>query len=127
MVFLHTMIIPEVVPVMKALQRFYGIGPTIASQICARLTIYKTARLGELSQKQLTQVQQELSKLTIENDLHKSIVDNIRRLRDMGTYRGRRHAMGLPVRGQNTRTQAKTAKKLNRVERGFGGRYQRQM
>ncbi|RVD80247.1 mitochondrial 37S ribosomal protein uS13m [Arthrobotrys flagrans] len=121
MVFLHSMIIAEGVPIFNALQRFYGIGPNIASRICAKLTIYRTAKLGELSQKQLTQVQQELSKLTIENDLHKSIVDNIARLKEMGTYRGRRHAMGLPVRGQGTRTQAKTAKKLNRVERGFSG------
>ncbi|KAK6531995.1 hypothetical protein TWF694_003158 [Orbilia ellipsospora] len=122
MVFLHSMMIHESVPIFKALQRFYGIGPNVANRLCAKLTLYRTAKLGELSQKQLTQVQQELSKLTIENDLHKSIVDNIRRLKDMGTLRGRRHAMGLPVRGQRTQTQAKTAKKLNRVERSMGAR-----
>ncbi|KAF3910977.1 hypothetical protein AA313_de0201152 [Arthrobotrys entomopaga] len=114
--------IHESVPIFSALQKFYGIGPNVASRLCAKLTLYRSAKLGELSQKQLTQVQQELSKLTIENDLHKSIVDNIRRLKDMGTLRGRRHAMGLPVRGQRTQTQAKTAKKLNRVERSMGAR-----
>ncbi|KAF3901422.1 hypothetical protein ABW21_db0200536 [Orbilia brochopaga] len=127
MVFLHSMVIPEVVPVMNALQRFYGIGPNVAARLCARLTIHRTARLGELSQKQLTSVQQELSKLTIENDLHKNIVENIRRLKDMGNYRGRRHALSLPVRGQNSKTQIKTAKKLNRVERGRSGVWQRTM
>ena len=55
--------------------------------------------------------------MKIENDLRRELVDNIKRLRDMGTYRGRRHAMGLPVRGQRTRTQTATAQKMNRVER----------
>ncbi|EWC43919.1 hypothetical protein DRE_01271 [Drechslerella stenobrocha 248] len=127
MVFLHSMVIPDAALVMNALQRFYGIGPNVAARICARLTIHRTARLGELSQKQLTSVQQELSKLTIENDLHKSVVQNIQRLKDMGNYRGKRHAMGLPVRGQQTQTQVKTAERLNRVERGRSMRYQKQI
>lgn len=59
----------------------------------------------------------ELSTMTIENDARKIVQDNIKRLRDIGTYRGRRHAMGLPVRGQRTRTQISTARKLNQVER----------
>ena len=56
--------------------------------------------------------------MTIENDARRIVQDNIKRLRDMGTYRGRRHAMGLPVRGQRTRTQIETAKKFNRLDRG---------
>ncbi|KAK6343903.1 hypothetical protein TWF696_007557 [Orbilia brochopaga] len=124
MVFLHSMVIPETVSVMSGLQRFYGIGPNIAARICARVTIHRTALLGELSQKQLTSVQQELSKLTIENDLHRTVVENIRRLKEMGNYRGRRHALRLPVRGQNTKTQVNTAKKLNKVERGRTGIWQ---
>ncbi|KAG9808232.1 hypothetical protein KCU63_g22112, partial [Aureobasidium melanogenum] len=59
----------------------------------------------------------ELQNLTIENNLRRKLQDNIKRLRDMGTYRGRRHAMSLPVRGQRTRTQIATARKLNRVVR----------
>lgn len=55
--------------------------------------------------------------MTIENDARRIVQDNIRRLRDMGTYRGKRHAMGLPVRGQNTRSQIKTAQRLNRIDR----------
>lgn len=56
--------------------------------------------------------------MTIENDARRIVQDNIKRLRDMGTIRGRRHAMGLPVRGQRTRNQIETAKKLNQLERG---------
>jgi len=55
--------------------------------------------------------------MKIDNDALKQVRDNIKRLRDMGTYRGRRHAMGLPVRGQNTRSQIITARKLNKLER----------
>lgn len=55
--------------------------------------------------------------MTIENDARKIMLENIKRLRDLGTYRGRRHAMNLPVRGQKTRTQTETTKKLNRIDR----------
>lgn len=55
--------------------------------------------------------------MKIENDLRRELRQNIIRLRDMGTYRGRRHAMGMPVRGQRTRTQTVTAGKFNRVDR----------
>lgn len=55
--------------------------------------------------------------MTIESDLRRKVQDDIARLRDMGTYRGRRHAMGLPVRGQRTRSQILTARKYNKVVR----------
>jgi small subunit ribosomal protein S13 len=73
--------------------------------------------MGTLPPKTLTALTAELSTMTIEGDARRIVQDNIKRLRDMGTYRGRRHAMGLPVRGQKTRNQVETAKKLNRVER----------
>ena len=75
--------------------------------------------MGSLSQRAVTALTGELSAMTIENDARKIVQDNIKRLRDIGTYRGRRHAMNLPVRGQNTRGQIMTARKLNKVER-FG-------
>lgn len=56
--------------------------------------------------------------MTIEGDLVRKVRGDISRLRDMGSYRGRRHAMGLPVRGQRTRTQVLTARKLNKIDRG---------
>jgi small subunit ribosomal protein S13 len=73
--------------------------------------------MGTLPAKTVTALTAELSTMTIDNDARRVVQDNIKRLRDMGTYRGRRHAMGLPVRGQNTRNQISTARKLNIVER----------
>lgn len=74
-------------------------------------------KVGSLPQRTVTALTAELSSMTIENDARKLVQDNIKRLRDIGTVRGRRHAMGLPVRGQRTRNQIQTARKLNRVER----------
>ena len=73
--------------------------------------------MGTLPPKIITALTAELSTMTIENDARRLVQDNIKRLRDMGTYRGRRHAMGLPVRGQQTRNQIANARKLNKVER----------
>ena len=63
------------------------------------------AKVGALANKQIQDMTAELSNMTIENDLRRKVREDIKRLRDMGTYRGRRHAMGLPARGQNTRGQ----------------------
>ncbi|OTA83084.1 hypothetical protein M434DRAFT_400788 [Hypoxylon sp. CO27-5] len=104
--------------VKKALESFYGLGPQISARIMAKYTIHPLARLGTVAPKTITALTAELSTMTIENDARRIVQDNIKRLRDMGTYRGRRHAMGLPVRGQRTRTQIETAKKLNCLERG---------
>ena len=71
----------------------------------AKFNIHKTARIGALGEKQVNGLASELAELTLESDLKGQMQNNIKRLRDMGTYRGRRHAMGLPVRGQRTRTQ----------------------
>jgi small subunit ribosomal protein S13 len=84
----------------------------------AKYCIHPLARLETLPPKVVTSLTAELSTMTIDNDARRIVQDNIKRLRDMGTYRGRRHAMGLPVRGQNTRAQISTAKKLNVLERG---------
>jgi small subunit ribosomal protein S13 len=73
--------------------------------------------MGALPPKIITALTAELSTMTIESDARKLVQDNIKRLRDMGTYRGRRHAMGLPARGQRTRNQIESAKRLNMIER----------
>ena len=101
----------------------------------AKFHIHQTAKVGALKDRQINDLAGELSTMTLENDLRRQLVDNIKRLRDMGSYRGRRHAMGLPVRGQRTRTQVRllcerdsgigtdmvvqivTARKLNKIER----------
>ncbi|KAI0024373.1 ribosomal protein S13 [Xylariomycetidae sp. FL0641] len=109
--------------VRKALESFYGLGPQLAARIMAKHTIQPLARLGTLPPKTHTALTAELSTMTIENDARRIVQDNIRRLKDMGCYRGRRHAMGLPVRGQRTRNQIVTARKFNQIERG--GTYSR--
>ncbi|KAI1907957.1 hypothetical protein LOZ53_001938 [Ophidiomyces ophidiicola] len=83
----------------------------------ARHHVHPTATVGELGNQQVLNITSELSNMKIENDLRREILDNIRRLKDIGTTRGKRHALGLPVRGQKTRSQIKTAIKLNRLER----------
>ncbi|RPB24882.1 ribosomal protein S13 [Terfezia boudieri ATCC MYA-4762] len=117
MVFIGGINIPEGVLVKKALTGFYGVGPNVAARLCAKLAIHDRALVEDLSISKTTAVTLELTKMPIESDLRRKIQEDIKRLRDMGTYRGRRHAMSLPVRGQNTRSQINTARKLNRVER----------
>lgn len=105
-------------PPQKALETFYALGPQKSARILAKFHIHPRAKMGTLPPKTVTNLTAELSTMTIENDARRLLQDKIQRLRDMGTYRGRRHAMALPVRGQRTRNmQAKTAKKLNKVER----------
>lgn len=108
--------------VKKTLESFYGLGAQTSARIMAKYCIHPLARLETIPPKTITSLTAELSTMTIDNDARKLVQENIKRLRDMGTYRGRRHAMGLPVRGQKTRTQTETARKLNVLERGGGDR-----
>jgi small subunit ribosomal protein S13 len=71
----------------------------------ARFNIHPTCRVGELANKQVLDLTAVLSEMKIENDLRREVLNDIKRLKETGTYRGRRHALGLPVRGQRTRTQ----------------------
>lgn len=116
-VFLLGVNFPEAKLVTVALQSFYALGPQSSSRLLAKFSIHPLARIGDVPQRTITQLTAELSNMTIENDAKRKMREDIRRLRDMGSYRGRRHAMGLPVRGQCTRTQIMTASKLNKVER----------
>ncbi|MCJ1451290.1 hypothetical protein MMC28_001626 [Mycoblastus sanguinarius] len=117
MVFILGINFPEARLVRKTLETFYGIGPQTSLHLLARLHIHPTARLSSLNNQTVLDLTAELSGMKIENDLRRELRQNIGRLRDMGAYRGRRHAMGLPVRGQRTRTQTATAGKMNRVDR----------
>jgi small subunit ribosomal protein S13 len=111
--------LPDHRPVRYALQCFKGMGPTVAKQVCARLNFHDALTMGQMSERQLNALAHEVGLLKLENDFVREVRDNISRLRRIGCYRGRRHAAGLPVRGQNTQTNARTARKLNRVERGY--------
>ncbi|KAK0616003.1 hypothetical protein B0T17DRAFT_539854 [Bombardia bombarda] len=117
MVFLLGNNFHELKLVKKALESFYALGPQTSERILAKYSIHPRAKIGTLPPRTITALTAELSSMKIENEAKKVIQDNIKRLRDMGTYRGRRHAMGLPARGQRTRNQTETAKKLNKVER----------
>ncbi|EXJ61285.1 30S ribosomal protein S13p/S18e [Cladophialophora psammophila CBS 110553] len=83
----------------------------------SRFHLHNTVKVGELTQNQVLDLTAQLDSMKIENHLRRQVQQDITRLRDTGTYRGRRHAMNLPVRGQNTRSQIKTARKLNKAER----------
>ena len=103
--------------VKNALESFYGIGKLHSTRILAKYFIFPQARLGSLSNKTTTALTNELSSMTIETEARMIVQTNILRLKEMGSYRGRRHAMGLPVRGQRTRSQIVTARKLNKLDR----------
>ncbi|CAN8095614.1 unnamed protein product [Discula destructiva] len=105
--------------VRKALTSFFALGTKSAERIMAKYSIFPHQRIETLSPRTVLQLTAELSTMTIENDARGKVQENIRRLKDMGSYRGRRHAMGLPVRGQRTRNQTATPNQLNKVER-FG-------
>lgn len=102
------------IPVQKhtviALTSIYGIGRTRAAQICAETGISPTMKVRDLDEGQLETLRSEVAKYTIEGDLRREISLNIKRMMDLGCYRGLRHRRGLPVRGQRTRTNARTRK-----------------
>ncbi|ODQ65324.1 putative mitochondrial ribosomal protein of the small subunit [Nadsonia fulvescens var. elongata DSM 6958] len=98
-------------------QKFFGIGFESAKILTSKLGFYPKMRMHQLTETQVLQITKELTGLTIENDLKKEIRANIALKKAIGSYAGRRHALSLPVRGQGTRNNAKTARKLNRSER----------
>jgi small subunit ribosomal protein S13 len=112
-------LLPDDQKVRTALLKFKGIGQSTARDICIRLQFHEQLRLGQMTPRQLNALAHELGELTLENDLVRSVQENIQRLRRIGSYRGRRHAAGLPVRGQRTSNNAITARALNMIERRY--------
>ena len=92
------------------LTAIYGIGRSTAQQICDRAGIAYSKKIKDLSDTDLERIREEIGRLTIEGDLRREMSINIKRLMDLGCYRGLRHRRGLPVRGQRTRTNARTRK-----------------
>ncbi|MDY0329403.1 MAG: 30S ribosomal protein S13 [Thiomonas sp.] len=92
------------------LTAIYGIGRTTARAICDASGVPYNKRIRDLSDADLEKMREAIGKLTIEGDLRREISVNIKRLMDLGCYRGFRHRRGLPVRGQRTRTNARTRK-----------------
>lgn len=100
-----------------ALQSIYGVGGSRARKICEQAEIPTDAKVKDLSEAQVESLRAEVAKFTIEGDLRREISMNIKRLMDLGAYRGMRHRRGLPVRGQRTRTNARTRKGPRRLVR----------
>src|ERR1700744_3071466 len=96
--------------VVIALQSIYGIGSTRARKICDAAKIDPTVQMKTLTEGELDQLRAEVGKFAVEGDLRREVSMSIKRLMDMGCYRGQRHRRGLPVRGQRTRTNARTRK-----------------
>lgn len=92
------------------LTSIYGIGRSTAQKICDAAGIAHSKKVKDLSDTDLERLRDEIGRLTIEGDLRREMSINIKRLMDLGCYRGMRHRRGLPVRGQRTRTNARTRK-----------------
>jgi small subunit ribosomal protein S13 len=101
--------VPTEKQVQIALTYIYGIGPATARQILTTCKIDPTTRVKDLSEADLTKIRDEISAHhTVEGELQRIVGANIKRLKDIKSYRGLRHAAGLPSRGQRTRTNART-------------------
>ena len=98
-----------------ALTHIYGIGNTRSLRICSTIGLDPHVRVKELTEGDLEKVRNEVSSLELEGDLRREVSMNIKRLMDLGCYRGIRHRRGLPVRGQQTQTNARTRKGPRRL------------
>lgn len=103
-------IIPMQKHIVIGLTAIYGIGRKRAETICDSAKISPSKKVKDLTEAELDLLRGEVGKLRVEGDLRREIAMNIKRLAELGTYRGLRHKRGLPVRGQRTRTNARTRK-----------------
>jgi small subunit ribosomal protein S13 len=102
--------IPRDKRVVVSLTYIYGIGNTTAKQILADAGVSEEVRVRDLTNEQTDAIRAEVDKLKVEGDLRREVNLNIKRLMEIGSYRGIRHRRGLPVRGQNTKNNARTRK-----------------
>jgi len=102
--------IPDNKHAVISLTYIFGIGRTTAAKLCDGAGVQHNAKIGELSEADLDALRNEIGKMTVEGDLRREVNMNIKRLMDLGCYRGIRHRRGLPVHGQRTRTNARTRK-----------------
>lgn len=102
--------IPDQKHAVISLTYIYGVGKTMAQQICASVGIEESTKINELDDAKLDEIRDAVSKLSVEGDLRREVSMNIKRLMDLGSFRGIRHRRGLPLRGQRTKTNARTRK-----------------
>ncbi len=93
-----------------ALTSIYGIGRTRAQKICDAAGVARSTKIKDLTESDMEKLRDEVGKFVVEGDLRREVTMNIKRLMDLGCYRGVRHRRGLPMRGQRTRTNARTRK-----------------
>lgn len=103
-----------IIPVQKhiviGLTAIYGIGRSQAKKLCGMVNVDPAKKVKDLTDAELDSLRAEIGKMRVEGDLRREVAMNIKRLVELGTYRGTRHKRGLPVRGQRTRTNARTRK-----------------
>ena len=102
--------VPDNKHVGVALTYIFGVGRAAALRLCAAAGVDPGRKTSELSEAELDALRSEVTKLTVEGDLRRAVSMNVKRLMDLGSYRGIRHRRGLPVRGQRTRTNARSRK-----------------
>lgn len=102
--------IPRDKRVVIALTYVYGIGNTTSQQVLKNANVDESIRVKDLTEDELNRIRQEVASFQVEGDLRREVTLNIKRLMEIGSYRGIRHRKGLPTRGQNTRNNARTRK-----------------
>ena len=107
--------IPTDKHIVIGLQSIFGIGHTRSKLICETLNLEPNTKVSELTEDQLESIRVAVSKYEVEGDLRREVAMNIKRLRDLGCYRGIRHRKSLPLRGQRTKTNARTRKGPRRL------------
>ena len=102
--------IPANKHVVIALTSIYGVGRSRAARVCEAAGVPPDAKVKDLTEPEVEKLRAEIARVPVEGDLRRQVSMSIKRLMDLGTYRGQRHRKGLPVRGQRTRTNARTRK-----------------
>ena len=102
--------IPDNKHAVVSLTYIYGIGRSQARRLCATTGVPEHTRIGDLSEEQMDALRAQVSEMSVEGDLRREVSMNIKRLMDLGCNRGLRHRRGLPLRGQRTKTNARTRK-----------------
>lgn len=102
--------IPDNKHAVISLTYVYGIGRTKAQQICLASGVEESTKISDLNEEQMDIIRNEVAKYSVEGDLRREVSMNIKRLMDLGCYRGLRHRRHLPVRGQRSKTNARTRK-----------------
>ena len=110
--------IPENKHVEISLTHIFGIGRKTAQKICTELKIDYTRKISDLSEEEIESLRSAIGRIVVEGDLRRNISTNIKRLMDLGSYRGIRHRRKLPTRGQNTKNNARTRKGPKKPMRG---------